>query len=227
MMDDRVLIAPSILSADFGRLAEAVRQAEDGGADWIHVDVMDGRFVPNLTVGPAAVAAVRKVTRLPLDVHLMVQRPEDMLQAFSDSGADLLTVHVEAATHLHRTVARIRELGARPGVSLNPATPTSALDEVVADVDLVLVMSVDPGFSGQEFIPRSVDKVARVRALLDQQGSRALLSVDGGVSAENARTLIEAGAVVLVAGASVYGRDGVAVAEAIAELREAAFTVSA
>ena len=150
-----IKIAPSILSADFARLGDAIAEAEAGGADWIHVDCMDGHFVPNLTIGAPVVKALRKETKLPLDVHLMIEKPENLIEAFVDAGADYLTVHVEAATHLHRTIERIRELGARPGVSLNPATPLSALDEILPYVDLVLVMSVNPGFGGQRYIPTS------------------------------------------------------------------------
>lgn len=209
MAEDRVLIAPSILSADFARLGEAVKAAEKGGADWIHVDVMDGHFVPNLTIGPPVVAALRKVTKLPLDVHLMIERPEQLIDAFADAGADYVTVHVEACVHLHRVVQQIRERKVKPGVSLNPATPVSALSEIVCDVDQVLVMSVNPGFGGQAFIPSSVEKVASMAALIQDRGSDALLAVDGGITVKTAPGVVAAGADVLIAGAAVFGQPDV------------------
>ena len=199
-----VRIAPSILSADFSRLGEEIAAVEAGGADWIHVDVMDGRFVPNITIGPVVTRGARRATELPLDVHLMIEEPDRYLEDFVEAGAAIVTVHQEACRHLHRTLARIRELGALAGVALNPATPVSAVAEVVGDLDLVVVMSVNPGFGGQSFIPASTRKVRRVRALLDGAGSDALVEVDGGVTADNARTLVEAGADVLVAGSAVY-----------------------
>ena len=201
-------IAPSILSADFARLGDSIAQAEDAGADWIHVDVMDGHFVPNITIGVPVVAAIRKVTRLPLDVHLMIERPDRYLEAFVRAGADWLTVHVEAERHLHRTVQAIRQLGARAGVSLNPATPENALDGILPFVDLVLVMSVNPGFGGQDFIPTSTAKIAAIRRALDAAGSDALIEVDGGISPATAGEVVRAGADVLVAGAAVYGGAG-------------------
>ena len=199
-----VRIAPSILSADFSRLGEEIAAVEAGGADWIHVDVMDGRFVPNITIGPVVTRGARRATELPLDVHLMIEDPDRYLEAFVEAGAAVVTVHQEACQHLQRTLTRIRELGALAGVALNPATPVSAVAEVVGDLDLVVVMSVNPGFGGQSFIPASTRKVRRVRALLDGAGSDALVEVDGGVTADNARTLVEAGADVLVAGSAVY-----------------------
>jgi ribulose-phosphate 3-epimerase len=199
-----VKIAPSILSSDFGRLGEEIRTVAEGGADWIHVDVMDGHFVPNITIGPVVVEGARRATDLPLDVHLMIEDPDRYLDAFVEAGADVLTVHVEACRHLHRTLQRIRQLGAKAGVALNPATPISAVEEIAADVDLLLIMSVNPGFGGQAFIPGSVDKVKRARALLDAAGSAADIEVDGGVDASNAAVLVEAGATVLVAGSAVY-----------------------
>ncbi len=216
-----VKIAPSILSADFARLGEAVAEAEAGGADWIHVDVMDGHFVPNLTIGPPVVKALRRVTELPLDVHLMIEAPERYLEAFADAGATVLTVHQEACTHLHRTVERIRELGMRPGVSINPATPLSTLEEILPYVDLVLVMTVNPGFGGQRYIPTSTEKVARLRRILQERHLWGVeLEVDGGIAPDTAPEVVEAGASVLVAGAAVYGGEG-SVAENIQALRTA------
>ncbi len=216
-----VKIAPSILSADFARLGEAVAEAEAGGADWIHVDVMDGHFVPNLTIGAPVVRALRKVTELPLDVHLMIEAPDRYLEAFADAGANILTVHQEACTHLHRTVERIRELGMRPGVSINPATPVGAIEEILPYVDLVLVMSVNPGFGGQRYIPTSTEKIARVRRILQERHLWGVeLEVDGGIAPETAAEVVHAGATVLVAGAAVYGGSG-SVAANIAALREA------
>lgn len=216
-----VKIAPSILSADFARLGEAVAEAEAGGADWIHVDVMDGHFVPNLTIGAPVVRALRKVTELPLDVHLMIEAPDRYLEAFADAGSNILTVHQEACTHLHRTVERIRELGMRPGVSINPATPVGAIEEILPYVDLVLVMSVNPGFGGQRYIPTSTEKIARVRRILQERHLWGVeLEVDGGIAPETAAEVVHAGATVLVAGAAVYGGSG-SVAANIAALREA------
>ena len=204
-------IAPSILSCDFSRLAEEIEAAEVGGADWIHVDVMDGHFVPNITIGPVITEGARRVTELPLDVHLMIEEPDRYLQAFASAGADILTVHQETCRHLHRTVDRIRQLGVRPGVAVNPATPLETVREVLPNVDLLLVMSVDPGFGGQSYIPSSSDKLRRARAMLDEIGSQAELEVDGGVDADNAAAIVAAGASVLVAGSAVYGHDGGAV----------------
>jgi ribulose-phosphate 3-epimerase len=197
-------IAPSILSADFARLADEIARVEQGGADWLHVDVMDGHFVPNLTVGPPIVESIRKVTRLPLDVHLMVTNPDDCIGAFAEAGADYLTVHVEACPHLHRTVQFIKERGVKPGVTLNPGTSVVTLEEILPDVDLILVMSVNPGFGGQQFIPGSLDKIKKIRAMLDQARSQALLEVDGGVKVDNAVSVVEAGADVLVAGSAIF-----------------------
>ena len=204
-------IAPSILSCDFSRLADEIQTVESGGADWIHVDVMDGHFVPNITIGPIITAGARKATDLPLDVHLMIEQPDRYLEAFVDAGADWLTVHAEACTHLHRTVQRIRELGARAGVAINPATPLVSLADVVPYIDLLLVMSVNPGFGGQSYISASTAKVRDARTLLDEMGSTAELEVDGGVDAGNVAELQAAGASVVVAGSAVYGHvDGAA-----------------
>ena len=200
-----VRIAPSILSADFARLADAVATVEAAGADQIHVDVMDGHFVPNITIGPPVVAALSRVTRLPLDVHLMITDPDRYLEAFASAGASIITVHTEAVTHLHRTLSRIRQLGARAGVAINPATPLDHVQEVAGDFDVLLIMSVNPGFGGQSFIPRSVAKVAAAKAMLAAAGSAADIEVDGGVDLTNAATLAGAGATMLVAGASIFG----------------------
>jgi len=213
-------IAPSILSCDFSRLAEEIEAVEAGGADWIHVDVMDGHFVPNITIGPVVTRGARRVTDLPLDVHLMIEDPDRYLDAFASAGADILTVHQEACRHLHRTVERIRELGVRPGVAVNPATPLETVREVLPNVDLLLVMSVDPGFGGQSYIPSSSDKLRRARAMLDEIESKAELEVDGGVDAGNAATIVAAGASVLVAGSAVYGHDGGA-ADGVRAIRQA------
>ena len=200
-----VRIAPSILSADFAALGAAVAAAEAGGADLIHVDVMDGHFVPNLTIGPPVVAALHRVTGLPLDVHLMITDPDRYIDRFADAGAAAVSVHVETTPHLHRTLGHIRSHGLRAGVVLNPATAVSTLSEVAGEVDFVLVMSVDPGFGGQTFIPGSVAKIARVRRLLDEAGNRAPVEVDGGVDRGNAARVVEAGAEILVAGAAIFG----------------------
>jgi ribulose-phosphate 3-epimerase len=215
-----IKIAPSILSADFAALGEAIRAAERGGADLIHVDVMDGHFVPNFTVGPPVVRAVKRVATVPLDVHLMINQPDLFIGAFAEAGASMISVHVEVLPHLHRTVTFIRSLGVKAGVVLNPSTPVVALEEIAGDVDYVLVMSVNPGFGGQTFIPRSESKVRAVRALLDQAGSRAPVEVDGGVDETNAGRLVSAGASILVAGQAIFGSPDIA--GAIRGLRAAA-----
>ena len=204
MAGGNVRIAPSLLSADFARLAEEVARVEEAGADWLHVDVMDGHFVPNLTIGPPVVEALRKVTSLPLDVHLMMTNPDAFIAEFAEAGADYLTVHVEACPHLHRTVQSIKERGVKAGVTLNPATPAVALSEIVRDADLILIMSVNPGFGGQKFIPSSLEKIAEVRTLIDRTRSHALLEVDGGIKPDNADAILSAGADVLVAGSAVF-----------------------
>jgi len=203
-MSRRVLIAPSILSADFGRLAEEVRAVEQAGADYVHVDVMDGRFVPNLTLGPVVVEAVHKATRLPLDVHLMIIEPERYIEAFAEAGASLISVHVEACPHLHRTLQQIRHTGAKPSAVLNPSTPLVMIEDVLGDLEMVLLMSVNPGFGGQSFILHTLDKVRRLRRMLDSAGLKVDIEVDGGVNADNAHGLIEAGADVLVAGTAIF-----------------------
>ena len=200
-----VQIAPSILSADFARLGEEIARVEEGGADWIHVDVMDGHFVPNITIGPVVMEGARRATDLPLDVHLMIENPDRYLEAFARAGAAVITVHQEVCRHLHRTIHRIRELGASAGVALNPATPIESVRDVVADLDLLLVMSVNPGFGGQSYIEASTEKVRRARAMLDAVGSTALIEVDGGVARGNAAVIAAAGADVLVAGSAVFG----------------------
>lgn len=215
-----VRIAPSILSADFAALGPAVAAAEAGGADLIHVDVMDGRFVPNITIGPPVVAALHRVATVPLDVHLMIADPDRYVDRFADAGAAAISVHVETDPHLHRTLGNIRSRGMRAGVALNPATAVSTLTEVAGEVDFVLVMSVDPGFGGQPFIRGSDAKVARVRRLLDEAGNRAPVEVDGGVDCRNAARVVEAGAGILVAGAAIFGAPDVPAA--VRALRAAA-----
>jgi ribulose-phosphate 3-epimerase len=206
MLASSILVAPSILSADLARLGDEVREVEQAGADWIHVDVMDGRFVPNITLGPVVVQAVRRSTKLPLDVHLMIVEPERYVQAFAEAGADVISVHVEASTHLQRTLAEIRRLGKRAGVVLNPHTPESCLDYVLEDVDLILLMSVNPGFGGQRFLPAVLRKIEAVRRAIDRAGLDIQLEVDGGVAPDTARRVVEAGARVLVAGSAVFGQ---------------------
>jgi len=213
----RVKIAASILSADFGRLGEQVKEAEAAGVDWIHVDVMDGHFVPNMTIGPLVVRALRPITFLPLDVHLMIERPESLIPAFAEAGADCLTVHVETCPHLHRTIQQIKELGVKAGVTLNPATSLTTLEEILPDVDLVLVMSVNPGFGGQSYLSGSTAKIARLRRMLDERGlTEVELEVDGGIKPHNAVEVADAGATVLVVGSAVFNQEASVVANVTA-----------
>ena len=214
-----IKISPSILSADFGRLGEQVAEASESGADYIHVDIMDGHFVPNLTIGPIIVSGIRPWTELPLDVHLMIEEPDRLIPDFAKAGANILTVHPEACRHLHRVIYQIKDLGVRAGISLNPGTPASALEPVIGDVDLVLVMTVNPGFGGQKYIHSVTSKIAKVRQMLDEAGSGAELEVDGGINAETASKAVEAGARVLVAGSAVFN-DRDTVAGSIARIRE-------
>lgn len=206
----KVKLAPSILSADFARLGEQVEQAIRAGAEYIHVDVMDGHFVPNLTIGPPVVSAIRPIVSAGgalIDVHLMIEKPERLIPAFVQAGADLITVHVETCPHLHRTIQQIKELGLRAGVTLNPATPLAAVQEVLADVDLVLLMSVNPGFGGQQFIPSSTSRIIKLRRMLDERGlAEVELQVDGGLKPENAAEVVRAGATVLVAGSAIFNQ---------------------
>lgn len=215
-----IKIAPSFLTADAGRLADEVRAVEAAGADYLHLDVMDGRFVPPITFGALVIAAVRKVSRLPLDVHLMIELPERHLEAFAEAGADILNVHVEACTHLHRTLQQIKGLGKRAGVSLNPATPISEIEEVLGDADQILVMGVNPGWGGQSLLPGTLPKIRRLRALLDDRGVAAEIEIDGGVNAENIAACAQAGAGVLVAGSAVFN-DKASVSDSMRALREA------
>ena len=219
--DVPVKIAPSILSADFSRLGEQVAEADRGGADYIHLDIMDGRFVPTLTFGPPMVAALRRWTRKPLDVHMMVAEPQRYVSALAEAGADIMTVHVEAGVHLHRLLGAIRSAGLKAGLALNPETPVSAIEEVLEDFDLVLVMTVNPGFGGQEFIETMVEKIARLRALLDDRHLPAELEVDGGIGPVTAKTVVDAGARVLVAGSAVFNT-GTTVAESVERIRRGA-----
>ena len=215
-----IRIAPSILSADFAALGDAIAAAERGGADQIHVDVMDGHFVPNITIGPPVVRAIKRVAHVPLDVHLMIAHPDRYIEAFADAGAAMLSVHVEVLPHLHRTLAFIKSLGIKAGAVLNPSTPVSALEEVAGELDFALVMSVNPGFGGQAFIPRSESKVREVRALLDRSGNPAPIEIDGGIDRTNAASVVAAGVEILVAGHAIF--NGVDVETATRELKAAA-----
>lgn len=215
-----IALAPSILTADLTRLGEAVQQAEEAGADYLHLDVMDGRFVPNISIGVPVVASVSQVTSLPLDVHLMIVEPERYVEQFVAAGARLVTVHVEASLHLHRTVQRLHELGVLAGVALNPATSLSMIEEILPFADLILVMSVNPGFGGQSFIPTALKKIERLRQMIDESNAKALIEVDGGIKASNIRRIVDAGADVIVAGSAVYAPEHT-VAEGIKALRDA------
>lgn len=199
-----VKLAPSILSADFGRLLESVNRVEAAGADLLHIDIMDGHFVPNISFGPVVIKGIQGKTAMPFDVHLMIENPDQYLEEFAKAGAAYITVHAEACVHLHRTIQSIRALGVKPAVSLNPATPLSAIEEILPDVDMVLLMSVNPGFGGQSFIAATLDKIRRLRGMLDAQGLKTDIQVDGGVTLKNARAVAEAGATILVAGSAIF-----------------------
>ena len=215
------IIAPSLLSADFARLGEEVRAIEAAGADWLHLDVMDGAFVPNITIGPGVIAALKPHTRLPFDVHLMIEAPDRFIEAFREAGADIMSVHPEAGPHLHRTLRRIRELGAKAGLVLNPATPVETVEWVLEDLDLILVMSVNPGFGGQSFLDSQLKKISRLRRLIDDARADIILEVDGGVNAQTAPRCLEAGATALVAGSAIFGQGAERYRGAINNLRGA------
>ena len=202
-----VKIAPSILSADFSKLGEEIRDVEKGGAELIHVDVMDGHFVPNITIGPLVVESIRPITKLPLDVHLMIENPDQYIESFAKAGADYITVHVEACRHLHRTIQLIKSFGVKAGVVLNPATPVQLIEPIIEELDIVLLMSVNPGFGGQKFIPSVLNKIKQVRDLAKQKGVQLEIEVDGGVNEQTARLCVEAGATILVAGSAVYNQE--------------------
>jgi ribulose-phosphate 3-epimerase len=202
-----VKIAPSILSADFSKLGEEILAVEKGGADYIHIDVMDGHFVPNITIGPLIVDAIRPITKLPLDVHLMIENPDQYIEAFAKAGADYITVHVEASRHLHRTIQNIKSYGVKAGVVLNPATPVESIQHIIGDIDMVLLMSVNPGFGGQKFIPEVLPKIRKVKEMADQKGLDIEIEIDGGVNSETAKLCMEAGANVLVAGSAIYNEE--------------------
>jgi ribulose-phosphate 3-epimerase len=201
----KIIVSPSLLSADFTRLGEEVRSVEEGGADWIHVDVIDGHFAPNITIGPMIVAAVKTVSSVPLDVHLMISNPDQYIEAFHQAGADLLTVHPEATHHLHRTLTRIRELGMKAGAAINPSTGLAALEHVLPELDVAMIMTVNPGFGGQSFIVNMLPKIRALREMVDKSGHEVLIEIDGGVSPKNAGELVRHGADALVAGSAVFG----------------------
>jgi len=220
-MKDKVKLAPSILSADFARLGEQVAEVTKAGADYIHVDVMDGHFVPNITIGAPVVASIRPWTNLPLDIHLMIEQPEPYISQFATSGANIITVHVEACPHLHRTIQSIKELGVKAGVALNPATSLSSVEEVIPYLDLVLIMSVNPGFGGQVFIPESLEKISRLRKVLNDKKLTTELEVDGGITIDNAPSIVEAGASILAVGNSVFkAKEGIT--QSLQKIREVA-----
>jgi len=212
------LIAPSILSADFSKLGDEIRAVEAAGADWIHIDVMDGHFVPNITIGPLIVEAARRVTALPLDVHLMIENPERYIKDFADAGASLISVQAEVCVHLHRTVQMIKEIGLRAGVVLNPSTPLSAIEWVLKDVDIVMIMSVNPGFGGQDFIPNSLDKIKDLHSMIQNSGLSTLIEIDGGVNEKTIKNISDAGVDVFVAGSAIFGSPDYK--ETIAKFRE-------
>jgi ribulose-phosphate 3-epimerase len=214
---NKLYIAPSVLAADFSILGEQIALAEAGGADWIHLDVMDGRFVPNISFGPMVVSAIRKITKLPLDTHLMIVDPDKHLEAFREAGSDRITVHQEACPHLQRTVARIREIGAKPGVAINPATPSSTLTEIMNDIDLVLVMTVNPGFGGQKFLPGTLKKIREIKSMIRASKRDVRVEVDGGIDASTIPLVTAAGADTLVAGTSVFGKPDIR--RALSDLR--------
>jgi len=216
----QIKLAPSILSADFARLGEQVVEATEAGADYIHIDVMDGHFVPNITIGAPVVASLRSWTHLPLDVHLMIERPERYIADFADCGASIITVHIEACLHLHQTIQLIKKLGLKAGVALNPATPLSSIDEIIPQVDLILIMSVNPGFGGQPFIPETLEKIARLRSILDSRKAKAELEVDGGITINNAPSIAQAGANVLAIGATLF-TDKEGIGQALQKIRKA------
>ncbi len=221
-----VQISPSVISGDMAFLGQAAREAEEAGADMLHVDVMDGCFVPNITIGPGTVAALRNVTKLPLDVHLMIESPERYVEAFAQAGAGIITVHVEATRHLHRTIQQIHGMGVKAGVTLNPATPVSTLEEILPYVDMVLVMSVNPGFSGQKFITGSIGKIARLRRMMEERRAVRPIEVDGGINAEIARDVVRAGASILVSGSWLF-RHPEGLKAGVEELRRAAMMAHA
>lgn len=208
----KVKIAPSILSADFANLGRDVKRVDDSGAEYIHIDVMDGSFVPNITIGSGVVKCLRKATDKVFDVHLMVNHPETQIDAFATAGADIITFHIEAAVHAHRTVQAIHDLGKRAGVSLNPSTPLSFIEELINDVDLILIMTVNPGYGGQKFIPSMIDKIRRLRKMIDEKKSHAEIEIDGGIKPDTAKLVVDAGADVLVAGSYIYGAADIAAA---------------
>ena len=214
-----VLIAPSILSANFSKLGEEIKTIDEAGADWIHIDIMDGQFVPALTFGPAIVKSIRSYTSIPFDIHMMVYRPERYISELADAGADMLSIHVESTVHLHRTINQIKEAGMKAGVAINPSTPISTIEEVLKDVNLVLIMTVNPGYGGQSFITNMVSKIQRIRTLLDTIGSDSELEVDGGINTTTAKEVVKAGADVLVAGSAIYNNTN-SVKESISSIRK-------
>jgi ribulose-phosphate 3-epimerase len=215
-----IIVAPSILASDFSNLKNQILQVEEGQADWLHLDIMDGHFVPNLTFGPFVVASIKKNTRLPLDVHLMIESPDRYLESFREAGADIITVHLEACPHLNRTVTRIRELGAKAGVALNPSTPTNSLTEILDEINLVLVMSVNPGYGGQHFIENSLRKISEVHEMAASRKQKIYIEVDGGIDIQSAPRVVKAGATALVAGTSIFHQKNIA--EAVRQLRKSA-----